>query len=213
MARPLRAVPTARPVHAVTFAAVLTASAALAHALAGGTMPGPAVLVGAATVLGAVGWWFAGRSQSALSLAAAALAGQAALHLTFTLTMPGMSMGRLSMADMLCGQPSGLLPVPPADLGRLHLPGAATTSGAAMASMMAAHVVGGVLVLLALRSTESLAAAVLALLAAVLLRVTCPATLVAPRRWAPVDRRVPRLRSTLLLLTSPRRGPPARACS
>lgn len=203
-----------RLLRAVIFATVLTGSAALAHASAGGMVPVPAVLAGAAAVLAVGGWWLAGRARSALTLGAAALTGQAALHLTFALTMAGMSLGRMSMASMLCGQRSGgFEPVPLEDLGRLHLPGPAPLSGGAMAAMMAAHVVGGVLVLLALRSVESLVAAAAALLAVVLLAVTCPTALVTPRRWAPAGRRVPRLRSSVLLLVSPRRGPPACVCS
>jgi hypothetical protein len=195
---------------AAAFGTVLTSSAVLAHALAGGMVPRLPIIALAVVVLCCAGWLLSGRDRPPLAVGAAAMAGQVALHVTFSLTMPG-SMG---MSSLLCGQPAaGCSPAAAPGVVQLRImPLGSPATSHQMLLMMAAHAVGGVIVLLGLRSAESVAVAIAGLLSTVLLWAL-PALSRAPRRHVRPAHRACRLSSMDLFAASPRRGPPAFACS
>ncbi len=191
----------------MTFVAVLTVSAVLAHVLAGGMAPSALVTGCCAGALLPVGWALAGRDRPAYAVAGVALLGQVALHVTFCLTMPGQT----TVLSMLCGHPTqpaapGLMPM------RVVHPGAMATSHQMLLMMLAAHSVGGVVVLLGLRSVEALAAALAGVLTAVLLW-SRPAITVPTGRRLRLTGPVLCVRTRALFVVSPRRGPPVSVCS
>jgi hypothetical protein len=194
-----------RLLRALTFAAILLASAGLAHWVAGGMLPGPAVLGGCLVALVGVGLLLARRHRSTRAVAAAAVAGQVGLHLTFSMAMRPAG----SMASMLCGTAST-----PAPAGVVPIHVAAHPLGVGMAVMLAAHAVGGVLTVLMVRSAERTVLMASAVLAAVLRWLAPPLS----RTWvvlrafvAPAPVRGPT--STYLIGSAPRRGPPSLVCS
>jgi hypothetical protein len=199
-----------RTLRALVFAAVLTVAAVAAHELAGGMIPGWRVLAATTAVLLGAGWLLAGRYRSPLVLAAAAVTGQVALHVTFCLSM---ARGSMSMAGLLCGDPHRGAVQP--GLVTLHLasPTVASGSSGAALGMLAAHAVAAVVVLLGLRAAESLTELVAALLRAVALYLTVPAgpTFRAARR-ALAPAATPRALLRPVLLAAPRRGPPVSVC-
>jgi hypothetical protein len=198
-----------RAVRAATFGTTLTVTAVLAHALAGGMVPAIGVIAGAAAVVCLLGWLLSGRDRSPLVLAATALTVQAALHVSFSLAMPGP----MSMSSLLCGRSAAGSPRVDTALMRSRItPAATSATGHQMLLMMAAHAAGAVVVLLALRSAESLVGVIAGLLTAVLLQAL-PAVAIPVAHRVRAVRRVRRLRPTLLFVSSPRRGPPVLALS